>query len=151
MSLSTTPLKCTRCRHVMTHGDLVARLRPGKSSIGLSDLVCPKCGCKSYYDLTPQVAWCWASGLIEIGDSLPPDSPSGGAIEIARGPKFALKSQLAAMARHGMGQSSGQLLVPGVPEADGQRAKGDALEIWLAWCGKRKSRDGVTFSQAVSR
>ena len=78
---------------------------------------------------------------------MPADKADGsGAIEIARGPKFALKGALQVVARHGKGASSGKLLVPGVPEADGQKAAGDALAEWLTWCGKRKSRDGVAYS-----
>ncbi|WP_245704060.1 hypothetical protein [Oryzisolibacter propanilivorax] len=133
-----------------TEADRISRPRPRRSTgdIQWSDLVCPRCGCKNYYDCTPQVAWCWASGLIEIGDSLPPNEPGGsGAIEIAAGPKYALKGQLSALARHGKGASAGMLLVPGVPEAEGQRAKGDALALWLAWCSRPKSRDGVSFAK----
>lgn len=129
--------------------DKPRKTKPG--GIQISDTVCPCCGCKTFYDLTPQVAWCWASGLIEIGDVLPPDNAGGGgAIEIARGPKYALKAQLEVVARHGKGQSRGLLLVPGVPEASSQKEKGDALAQWLGWCNKRKSRDGVSFSREVA-
>ena len=145
---SDIPVKCTRCRntHMESERSLVSC---GQSDgIAMSESVCPRCGCKSFYDCTPQVAWCWATGLIEIGDALPEDDPDGGgAIEIARGPKFALKGQLSVYARHGKGASNGKLLVPGVPEADDQHAKGTALGEWLAWCGTRKSRDGVTFAK----
>lgn len=143
-------LKCTRCRHVHTEADRISLPRPRRSTseIQMSDMVCPRCGCKNYYDCTPQVAWCWASGLIEIGDAMPPDAPDGGgAIEIAHGPKFALKGQLSVFARRGEGEGRRQLLVPGVPEADTQQAKGDALSQWLAQCGKRRSRDGVVFAK----
>ena len=152
MTSSTTPVKCTRCRHMHTEADRITRPRPRRSTsaIQVSDMVCPRCGGHSYYDCTPQVAWCWASGLIDIGDALPPDGPGGGAIEIATGPKYALKGQLSALARHGKGASAGKLLVPGVPEAEGQRAKGDALARWLAWCGQRKNRDGVKFVKEVA-
>ena len=142
-------VKCTRCRHSCMEADWIDV--PSKRYGGCTEKACPRCGCKSYYDCTPQVAWCWASGLIEIGDTLPPDAPGGGgAIEIARGPKYALKGQIGALARHGKGASAGELLVPGVPEAESQRAKGDALAQWLAWCGRRKSRDGVTFAKGAS-
>ena len=124
---------------------------PSKRYGGCTEKTCPRCGCKSYYNITPQVAWCWATGLIEIGDTLPPGEPGGGgAIEIARGPKYALRGQLSVLTRHGKGASSGDLLVPGVPEADTQEAKGTALGQWLAWCCKRKCRDGVTFSKGFA-
>lgn len=96
-----------------------------------------------------QVAWCWASGLIEIGDQAPGDSTDGGgAIVIATGPKSSLKGVLSAVARHGMGASAGKLLVPGVPEAGTQKDAADALSAWLSWCAKnngKKHRDGVQF------
>lgn len=149
--MSDIPVKCCRCRHTHAEADRVAKLDQRRSAgrIQVSDLVCPRCRCTTFYDLRPQVAWCWASGLIEIGDALPADGPNGGgAIEIATGPKYALKAQLAVLARHGQGASAGKLLVPGVPEADDERAKCGALAEWLKWCGARKSRDGVTFSKA---
>ena len=146
MTRANIPVKCTRCRHCCMESDWLAVL--SKEFGGCAQKTCPRCGCKSYYDCTPQVAWCWASGLIQIGDAMPPDAPEGGgAIEIARGPKFALRSQLSAVARHGKGESQGKLLVPGVPEADTQEAGADALAQWLAWCGRGKRRDGVTFSK----
>lgn len=149
MSSWNPSIKCTRCRHSMKHSDLVRGQRKSQAAgaVVVFDRVCPRCGCRSYYDCTPLIAWCWASGLIEIGEAVPPDDPNGGgAIEVARGPSYALRSVLEVLARHGQGASAGQLLVPGVPEAGSQRDKGDALAKWLAWCGKRKLRDGVTFS-----
>lgn len=149
MSGLSFPVRCTRCRNEHGHAARVSKPRKVKpGGIAMSDLVCPACGCKSFYDITPQVAWCWASGLIEVGDQPPADSPQGGgAIVIARGPKYALKLQIAAVARHGQGESAGHLLVPGVPEAQGQKAKGDALAAFLAWCNKRKPKDGVVFAK----
>ena len=147
MSCSDIPVKCTRCRHsCMESGWLDV---PSKRYGGCTQKTCPRCGCKSYYDCTPQVAWCWATGLIEVGDAMPVGSPDGsGAIEIARGPKYSLKGHLAVVARHGKGASAGKLLVPGVPEAEGECAKSDALDEFLAWCAKRKNRDGVVFMPA---
>ena len=144
MSRSDIPVKCTRCRHACMESKW--NDKPSKWADGWTEKTCPRCGCRSYYDMSPQVAWCWATGLIEIGDSIPADSADGGgAIEIARGPKYALKGRLEVVARHGY--TKGQLLVPGVPEADSEEAKGDALAAWLAWCGKRKNRDGVIFAK----
>lgn len=150
MTRADIPVKCTRCRNEHRESERIQHPWPRRSTseIQVGDLVCPRCGCKSYYDLTPQVAWCWASGRIEIGDFMPTDGPDGsGAIKIAEGPKFSLKSQLSIVARHGQGASRGELLVPGVPESDDQAAKGDALSQWLTWCGKGKVRDGVVFAK----
>lgn len=142
------PCKCTRCRHEHTEADRVQKLRPDAGDIPWFDMVCPRCGGKSFYDCTPQVAWCWASGLIEIGDAVPADKPDGsGALQIATGPKYALKARVGVMARHGRGDGAGQLLVPGVPEASDQDEAMDALSTWLTLCNKRKARDGVVFSK----
>jgi len=146
-------VKCTRCRNEHRESERISRPRPrrSRSEIQVDDLVCPRCGCTSFYDCTPQVAWCWASGLIEIGDAMPADGPDGsGAIEIACGPRYALKPKLEGVARHGKGANARQLLAPGVPEAEGQVAKCDALIAWLTWCRKSKSRDGVVFSEGVA-
>lgn len=149
MTLANIPVKCTRCRHACLESEWVDV--PLKRHPDCTEKTCPRCGCKSYYDCTPQVAWCWASGLIEIGAALPPDAPDGGgAIEIARGPKYALKGHLSVVARHGKGASSGQLLVPGVPEAETQDAEVGALGAWLTWCGKRRNGDGVIFAKGFA-
>lgn len=141
-----TQVKCTRCRYGCPESDWIDV--PSKRFGGCTEKACPKCGCKSYYECTPQVAWCWASGLIEIGDALPADKPDGsGALQIATGPKYALRSQVEVMARHGRGEGAGKLLVPGVPEAADQSAAFEALSAWLTLCNKRKPRDGVVFSK----
>lgn len=94
-------------------------------------------------------AWCWASGLIEMGPQAPRDLEGGsGAIVIASGPMRALQEQVGVLARHGRGKSAGKYLVPGVPEAANQAAAGDALLAWLNWCARRNGdRDsyGVVF------
>ncbi|MEC5319000.1 hypothetical protein VSX61_08630 [Brenneria populi subsp. brevivirga] len=136
-------VKCTRCRHKHLMSERLEKRNFKNRSFPLYDVVCPRCDGKSYYDLTPQVAWCWASGLIEIGDEPPADGPEGsGAILIATGPKYALKGFLDVVARHGKGASAGKLLVPGVPEAPDADV---ALEAWLKWCEPMKTakRDGI--------
>lgn len=94
-------------------------------------------------------AWCWASGLIEMGPKAPPARrDGGGAIVIASGPMRALQEAIGVLARHGQGKSAGKLLVPGVPEAANQAAGATALAAWLKWCGQRNGqRDsyGVVF------
>lgn len=139
---NSVQVQCTRCRKLHLERNRVPVARRN----GVSDLVCPYCGCKSFYDMTPQVAWCWASGLIEFGEAgAVPDA----AIVIAEGPKSSLRTVLEILARRGRGASEHQLLVPGVPEADTQQEKGDALATWLTWCSKgngRKGRFGVVFA-----
>lgn len=143
--MKNRPIKCTRCRHKHTEADLIERR--STSVAGLIDMVCPRCGCKSYYDCTPQVAWCWATGLIEIGDDLPTDASDGsGVIEIARGPRYALVERIDVLARHGY---HGERFVPGVPEAQTQQDKIDALATWLTWCAKRKVPVGVMWGQML--
>lgn len=73
-------------------------------------------------------AWCWANGLVELGDAMPAD-----ALPVAKGPERALRAELEVSARHGLGESSGKLLVPGVPEAQHQGAARKALDEWLQW------------------
>jgi hypothetical protein len=147
MSLTTNPVQCCRCRHLCDLSQWIEKPR----GQGISEKVCPRCGCKSQYDLRPQVAWCWASGLIEIGDEMPADTAFGsGAIEIARGPKCALKPALEVKARHG--HEIGVLLVPGVPEAETKKEAGDALAAWLDWCAKSNGKEhsnGVVFSKGT--
>lgn len=148
MSRVNIPCKCTRCRNKHMETDRIQKPRPQSGGIPTFDLVCPRCGCTSFYDMSPQVAWCWASGLIEIGDALPADKPGGsGALQFASGPKYALKYQVEVMARHGRGDGAGTLLVPGVPEAADQDKAMDALSNWLTLCNRRKSSDGVVFKK----
>lgn len=130
------PVKCTRCRHETMESAWLDKPR-SNCGISMTVKVCPRCGCESYYDMRPQVAWCWASGLIEMGDQPPANGADGsGPILIARGPKSSLKLALTVNARHGMGASAGKFLVPGVPEAETGKAAVDALCEWLKWCAK---------------
>ncbi|MEQ9860603.1 hypothetical protein OI450_14295 [Pectobacterium cacticida] len=137
-------VKCTRCRNNHLKSERVDVFDPKAKYFITYNSTCPRCGCKSYYDSTPNFAWCWASGLIEIGDTSPVDD--SGAILIATGPKYALEMFLNVVARHGKGASEGKLLVPGVPEAPDGDAAIKALETWLKWCAPHKvaKRDGIT-------
>lgn len=95
----------------------------------------------------PVVAWCWSSGLIEVGACMPANLADGsGAIEIARGPSKALQERMCVLARHGKGASAGKLLVPGVPEAGNKLAAAMALRTWLTWCHQAKNNGAVVFS-----
>lgn len=146
MTTADDTIRCCRCRFKHLHSQRVGRVRKmaASSSLRMEVLCCPRCHCTTFYELKPQVAWCWASGLIEFGDVAPEE-----AIVIATGPKFALKSQVEVVARHGKGASAGLLLVPGVPEAKSQKDKGDALAAWLRWRAKAKGRDGVVWATEV--
>lgn len=84
-------------------------------------------------------AFCFASGLIEFGRSVP-----SGAIVIARGPAKELRDFIEVNARHGYRTrliggrrtkvpGTDTLLVPGIPEAPNQRVAGDALAQWSKW------------------
>lgn len=84
-------------------------------------------------------AFCYASGLIEFGRSVP-----AGAIVIARGPAEPLREFIAGKARHGYRTrkvrgrvtkipGTESLLVPGVPEAPNQIVGAKALRHWCDW------------------
>ncbi|MDD4942573.1 MAG: hypothetical protein PHQ13_03440 [Rhodoferax sp.] len=153
MTLIDIPVKCTRCRHQCMESHWLNNPVKTTGSISMTEKVCPKCGCRSYYDMRPQVAWCWASGLIEIGDKEPSDSADGGgAIKIASGAKSELHGVLSALARKGQGASAGKLLVPGVPEGASQKDAFSALQAWLAWAAKGNGnvyRHSVVFEGAI--
>ena len=112
---------------------------------GRVEFWCRRCGSPAHSDCTPMLAWCWPTGLIQIGEVMPVDGR--GAIAVASGPASALLAALASVAsyRHGTGPGTFDLVVPGVREvSDGYRAL-DALLSWVAWCRKRQWHDGVTF------
>lgn len=88
-------------------------------------------------------AFCWASGLIEFGRTMP-----DGALPIARGPAKVLRDFIETRARHGYSTrpvkgrptkipGTDTLLVPGVPEAPDQFAAVDALIAWRGWLSKK--------------
>lgn len=76
------------------------------------------------------IAYCWSSGLIDFGRTLP-----DGALPIARGPARALRPFIQVTARHGYDGKT--MLVPGVPEAENESAKLDALLAHVKWLAKR--------------
>lgn len=151
--MSSKNVQCVRCKNKHKQSErLSVPTKPPKAfqnlTVNATTLVCPCCNCKSFYDITPSVAYCWATGLIEFADAAPQES-----IAIATGPKAHLVSLVSTLARHGMGASKGKLLVPGIPEADDQTAAADALDKWLKWCAKnngKKHRNGVVFFEGAS-
>lgn len=94
-------------------------------------------------------AYCYASGQIEFGPSIP-----SGALPIARGPDKALRDFICGVARHGYRTEdrngrptkvpgSDCLLVPGIPEAPDQSAALDALANFTDWISQKPPK-GVT-------
>lgn len=89
------------------------------------------------------VAYCWATGEIGFGSSVP-----DGAIEIARGDAVKVRNLVEVTARHGWrqgpkGQRTTVFLVAGVPESADQQSAGDALGAYLLWIKDRES-EGLT-------
>ncbi|EBI2125149.1 host nuclease inhibitor protein [Salmonella enterica] len=64
-------------------------------------------------------AYCWASGLIEFGNTL-----SEGALPIVTGSEKRVRDVVTVLARHAY---NGDLLVPGIPEAASQDEAREAL------------------------
>lgn len=76
------------------------------------------------------IAYCWASGLIQFGPSVP-----DGAIGIARGEEAKVRDVIEVTARHA--KDNERLLVPGVPEAANEREGLAALARYIQWLGER--------------
>lgn len=135
------PVRCCRCKHKHNESQRIGK--PHKTDSAITEMTCPCCGARSYFDLSPLVAWCWASGLIEFGEVVPV-----GAIKIAHGPKAYLKSEIKVRARHGRGESAGKLLVPGIPESNDQLTAGNALQSFIDWGSKSRTakKHGVVFT-----
>ena len=83
------------------------------------------------------VAYCWASGLIEFGESVPE-----GAIPMISGDDQKVRALMDAVAR--IAYDNVTLLVPGVPEAGDDAAKYAALQKFLAWLRSRGDAKGLT-------
>jgi hypothetical protein len=86
-------------------------------ALGSADAVAPEAAFR---------ALCRADGVI-FYDRKTPD----GAIEIVRGDEDLVRGRMAVAARHGW--QPDLLLVPGVPEADDQKAGLVALHEWINW------------------
>jgi hypothetical protein len=99
---------------------------------------------------TTHYAWCWRTGLIEIGPIPPADGiDEGGVIVFARGRAAALTRVIETLSRHGY---DGRPLVPGVPEASTASAAVDALIEWVDMCAKGNGgddRSGVVFGRQI--
>lgn len=141
METTDIPVCCCRCKN--RHNESERVFKPKRSDPTVTESTCPRCGARSYYNMAPMVAYCWASGLIEFSESPPP-----GAIKLAHGPKAFLEGAVKATARHGRGESEGKLLVPGVPEASNQQAASYALKMYQDWAsnGRMGKKHGVVFT-----
>lgn len=82
------------------------------------------------------IAYCWATGLIEFGETLPK-----GTIEILSHDNLDyLKNHISVRARHGYGE---QLLVSGIPEAKTKTEAENALVRFKEWVSKSFNKDEV--------
>lgn len=123
--MSDRPIKCTRCKRIGMHSELEDVY--SKKYGGCYEKVCPKCSCRSYYDYSPWFAWCWPSGVIEMGSTPPADKPDGsGCIVFAGGPRCELEGVIRTVAQRDY--RDGTLLIPGTLNADA-----DTVEIVRAW------------------
>ena len=120
--------------------------QPCKRINGVIETVCPRCGCKSFYDMTPIVAWCYPSGLIAFGTQLPPEENRVWA-EIGRGPAYSFRPFIEAKARRGYGEDAFEHIVPGMSEAEGLHDKHAAFSRWIASIKPRRPRDGITVKE----
>lgn len=84
-------------------------------------------------------AFCWASGVIGFDAD---DRQPEGTLLIASGPEAKLREKIGVAARHGYDNQT--LLVPGIPEADDQRAALAALQKWLREHGPSWRKSGLT-------
>ena len=74
--------------------------------------------------------YCWRSGQIEIGDSVPE-----GAMHIASGQEDIVREHIQGTAR--LAHDNETYLVPGVPEAESDSAAITAVCRYVQWLGKR--------------
>src|SRR5258708_39054448 len=93
--------------------------------------------------MTTMIAFCYASGQICFGTQCP-----GGALPIAKGEHKTLMDFIGAVSRHAYDGET--LLVPGVPEAEDQRAGLDALVKFTAWISTRLPK-GIETVNSKSR
>lgn len=140
-------IQCTRCKHKSSLAEW-----PSKNTAhGWLESVCPRCGCKTFYDLTPWFAWAWRDGSIEMGPTPPKkDADGSGVIVFAKGPRSHLQAAVGVFARQG--RDVGQLLVPGVPEAEDGFSAIDAFSKWVDRCATRNrwlAKKKVVFSRDV--
>lgn len=89
-------------------------------------------------------AFCWANGVIEFQraeDGLPE-----GALPIAFGAETEVRGLMNALARHGHVQARRILLVPGIPEAE---SDADKLNALLAFSDLLKSCSALSLQKAT--
>ncbi|KVM76484.1 host nuclease inhibitor protein [Burkholderia ubonensis] len=82
-------------------------------------------------------AFAWQSGLIEFANEVP-----AGALQIAEGTSKEIRRVVGVWARHS--RTGDELLVPGVPEAESEDAKLDALIAFSFRVKERMAKDRLT-------
>lgn len=109
-------------------------------------------------DIGEQVAFCYASGLIQIGSKIP-----DGALPLyLKGPHRKLLNFVEGVARHGYSTElvngrptkipgTETLLVPGVPEAPNQMAAVDALTAFNEWIRPQAIKRGLAPKEFKTR
>ncbi|MGN7832628.1 hypothetical protein ACTJI2_13560 [Pseudoxanthomonas sp. 22568] len=85
------------------------------------------------------IAFCWVNGQIEFGRRLPT-----GAIEVARGGQDVLEPAVRVLARQGYDGKT--LFVPGIPEAQSEKERLDALLAWMRWAAQTKAARRIHFN-----
>ena len=85
-------------------------------------------------------AYCWATGRIGFGRSVP-----NGALPIARGRSKRLRDLIEGTSRHAYDGTT--LLVPGVPEAPDQARGLDALEAFIGWLRRHPTAGVEVFTR----
>ena len=139
--------QCTRCKN--KHLESERKSVQDKKFSFASDLVCPRCGCKNFYDITPAKAWCRMSGVIGMGTADEQLDPyAGKPILFATGPHCDLTTRLNREAERAMFG----WVVPGMPKAKDEKDAMVILRLWVNRCsyanGSRLAR-GVVFDLEV--
>lgn len=137
--------QCTRCRNKHLESERIEE--PRKGDAFASEMCCPRCRCRSYYDITPAKAWCSMSGVIVIGrvdEDQKPDGASDRPIFFATGPYGDLKARIDTYANRERG--SFVWTVPGMPEAKDEK---DALALLRLWVSKCAVKTGTRYARGV--
>lgn len=133
--------QCTRCRN--KHLESERNSVPHKTIRGGREMVCPRCGGKSFYDITPAKAWCTMSGVIEVGTAdEQPDPAAGQPIFFATGPYGDLMGRL----RREADVLGFTWTVPGMPEAGDED---DARVTLRLWVNRLAGDNGTRYARGV--
>lgn len=125
-------IKCTRCRYACTQSEWVDV--PSKKFANATEGACPRCGCRSFFDMAPQVLWIFRDGLVQMGERMHHE-PDSGPLLIAAGPRCELELIMGMMAQRVFERDG--WLVPNVGQAQAVREKLLAVDAWLNKCQAR--------------